>query len=261
MRLRRAVSAWLVGALSIGAAGCSGPIRAAAPPSCPAATFTLPTSIPGSNLTGPAENGHYRHLGAGQEDIVAIGPPALNSVNLAVPIVVLHRGVSDDDFAVSAFAHGPAPLVRLTVLGQAALLYPATDTGAASSRIPFVSGPDRVRRACSRWELSGGVSDAQLATFAEAIQPSGPAATACSAAAIGAGVGRYTRYSSLDRFGCAGSFAYAFTELPAPTPAGGVEETVLLKMTSTGWAEVDRTTSCENGSVPTAIVRPACDTS
>jgi hypothetical protein len=126
--------------------------------------------------------------------------------------------------------------------------------------IPFASGPNRVTDACKRWELSGGVTESQLEAFAEAIQPSGKQALACTSAAIGAGIGKYSRYSSLDGFGCAGDFAYAFVVVPVPTPAGAVEGTDLLRLTNTGWVHVDRTAPCEDGSVPTAIFQPACET-
>jgi hypothetical protein len=122
-------------------------------------------------LTGPAMRGHYRTLRLGQRDFVAIGPPVPGNLTLTSPLIELMRGVSNNDFAVSLYAHGPEPLVPLIVLGRATYLYPSADTGMTVPYVPFASGADRVSDACSRWELRGAVSDVQLAAFASAIRP------------------------------------------------------------------------------------------
>jgi len=146
---------------------------------CPAAPFFLPSnpsvltpvSVPASP-TEAATSGAYRTLKTGESVVVAIG--ATDSE------IVLARGVSDDDFAVSLYAHGPRPLQLLTVLGQQTYLYPGADLLGPDrdliGRVPFAAGPDRASDACSRWELratGGGLDVSQLAAYARALELAG----------------------------------------------------------------------------------------
>ena len=89
--------------------------------------------------------------------------------------IFLVRGVSNNDFSVSLYAHGPIPLVPVTVLGRPGFVYPSADLPASASgmsRVPFADGPDRVGHPCNRWELEAtGLADAQLASYAHAIAP------------------------------------------------------------------------------------------
>ncbi len=93
--------------------------------------------------------------------------------------------------------------------------------------------------------------------------PSSTSTTAgpsCDEAAIAASVGHYTRYTAVTGYGCAGDFAYAFVDVPAPMPQGGVTETLQLKATVDSWQVVSRSTYCNDGLVPTAIHHDACET-
>ena len=83
----------------------------------------------------------------------------------------------------------------------------------------------------------------------------------CDSAAIDAGVAKYTRFRSVNGYGCSADFAYASVVVPASTPSGGIEETVLLMASHGAWQPVSRATYCGNGSVPAAIYQPACQTS
>lgn len=144
---------------------------------CPRAPFVLPTNPtqlkPRAALVDPttaAKNGAYRTLGVAKSVVVAAG--AMHSD------IVLVRGVSNNDFAVSVYSHGPAPLQQLSVLGQVAYLYPGTDLPDQGlvGRVPFAAGPNRVADACSRWELrasgSGGLDTSQLAAYARGMRSS-----------------------------------------------------------------------------------------
>lgn len=134
------------------------PVRASA---CEAATFALPKAIGGLVPTGEATTGSYRSLRVGMEAVVASG----------AGVLVLVRGVPNYDFIVSAFSHGPTPLVPVVVMGQPALLYPKGDTSRTASYVPFEAGPNRGGNACNRWELRGyGMGDEQLLAYAQAVQ-------------------------------------------------------------------------------------------
>jgi hypothetical protein len=144
---------------------------------CPKAPFVLPKNPtqlkPSAAFVAPttaAKQGTYRTLKVGNSVVVAAG--AMHSD------IVLVRGVSNNDFAVSVYSHGPTPLQQLTVLGQAAYLYPGTDLPGQGlvGRVPFAAGPNRVADACSRWELrasgSGGLDTSQLAAYARGMKSS-----------------------------------------------------------------------------------------
>lgn len=171
----------LLGLVAIGT-GCSSPPsgKASAPTTmtaqahCAAAPFVLPSNptalTPKPALVSPttaAMNGSYRTLGVGQSVTVAAG--AMHSD------IVLARGVSNNEFAVSVYSHGAVPLQPVRVLGIETLLYPGSDLPGSHlvGRIPFASGPDRFANACDRWELqasgSGGLDTSQLAAYAEAV--------------------------------------------------------------------------------------------
>lgn len=156
----------LVVMTGFGLAACGGTAPTAAE-ACPRAPFVLPSNPSGQGLTPAEMSGKYRTLGVGGSVVVAAG--AMHSD------IVLARGVSDNDFAVSLYAHGPSALQPVTVLGEEALLYPGVDLpgpGYLVGRIPFAAGPDRVTNACSRWELrasGAGIGTSELAAYAEGI--------------------------------------------------------------------------------------------
>jgi hypothetical protein len=163
----------VAGAVAIG--GCAGGATGASAhgPStrCPVAGFALPDFpmvVAGVSPTTAATSGSYRHLGRGQQTVVAVGPDGAR--------IELMRGVPNNDFSVSLFSHGPEPLEPITVLDTSALLYPANTvaavTGAHQGRVPFATATDRVTDACARWELRADeVPDGRLAAYAEAIAP------------------------------------------------------------------------------------------
>jgi hypothetical protein len=102
--------------------------------------------------------------------------------------IVLARGVSDTDFAVSIYAHGALPLQPITVLGQTAYLYPGVDLMGGDrnlvGRVPFAAGPNRASNACSRWELrasGAGLTTSSLAAYTSAIRSVGGSSTATNA--------------------------------------------------------------------------------
>jgi len=110
----------------------------------------------------------------------------------------------------------------------------------------------------------GASTNASHSTTTESPASSTTAAVAsapCDSSAIDAGVSKYTRYTSIDSYGCSGDFAYAFVTVPASTPSGGISETVLLMASQDSWQPVNRATYCANGSVPAAIYHSACETS
>jgi hypothetical protein len=85
----------------------------------------------------------------------------------------------------------------------------------------------------------------------------------CTSGAIQAGVRAYATQSSqtlddIEKFGCAGDFAYAFADLS--TQGNENSETVLLKQQGDGWIPADRSTYCTSHAVPGKIYFNACET-
>ena len=100
---------------------------------CPDATFSLPTRrVPAATVaaTDEAIRGTYRRLGLRGQEVVAVGTKGGR--------VLLVRGVPDNDFTVSMYAHGPARLVPVSLLGQQTYLYPSAD-------LPGVNHPSMAR--------------------------------------------------------------------------------------------------------------------
>ena len=165
----------LAGALGALLAACGGSSSAIGhtESSCPAAAFALPDFpmvVATVSATPAATEGDYRRLAVGGHVVVAVGPDGAR--------IELLRGAPNDDFAVSLYSHGPAPLETVTVLGAPATLYPAATVasvaGAYEGRIPFATSADRVDDPCSRWELRADeVPDARLAAYAGAMAPAG----------------------------------------------------------------------------------------
>jgi hypothetical protein len=59
-------------------------------------------------------------------------------------------------------------------------------------------------------------------------------------------------------YGCSGRFAYAFATIGSGSFKNDV---TMLFMANTGtWQPASRAVYCENGSVPTQIYQPACET-
>jgi hypothetical protein len=85
----------------------------------------------------------------------------------------------------------------------------------------------------------------------------GPTASrlACTQRALTKGLrrGGLRGYIDGDTFGCAGRFAYAGVIVDDN------EVTVLFRARGRGWHPVQRRRYCEDGSVPKAIYRPACE--
>jgi hypothetical protein len=132
---------------------------------CSGAPFTLPLGETGSGVlaTTAVTSGSYRDILPGQQVVVARGPEGKT--------VELLRGVDNQDFAVSVYAHGPVPLQPVIVLGSSTNLYPAAVTGASGPRVPFATGSDRANNSCNRWELRGiGLTDQQLISYASEVQ-------------------------------------------------------------------------------------------
>jgi len=128
--------------------------------------------------TPAATRGEYVRLAIGAQALVASGAGG-EGVALGRTTsgrILLVRGVPNADFSVSLYAHGPVPLVPVTVLGQPSYVYPAADLAgsrSAMSRVPFADGPGRVAHPCNRWELrAAGLTDSQLAAYAQAIESS-----------------------------------------------------------------------------------------
>jgi len=133
---------------------------------CVGAPFTLPLGEAASGVlaTTAVTSDSYRDILPGNGVVVARGAGGKT--------VELRRGVDNQDFAVSVYAHGSVPLQPVTVLGSSSDLYPAAVTGASGPRIPFATGADRVDNPCSRWELlATGLTDQQLINYASEVQP------------------------------------------------------------------------------------------
>ena len=87
---------------------------------------------------------------------------------------------------------------------------------------------------------------------------------ACTHGAISRAILLQDPGATIDRFGCAGDFAYAFISVPAPSSAAkgtpGVGETVLLKASGSLWEPANRSTYCPDHAVPAAVYQNACET-
>ena len=139
-------------------------------PSCPTSTFVLsPLSPPQGGLQAGAglTRDTYAHLQPGQSAVLYQGQNQS---------ITLTRGVSNEAFSVSAYAHGPNPLNEIQVLGAATYYYPP-GAGLPEGRIPFryPPGPASVSDACDRYQLVGtGVAEPALMATAERLQPLTP---------------------------------------------------------------------------------------
>lgn len=90
-------------------------------------------------------------------------------------------------------------------------------------------------------------------------------AAPCAKAAIASAVFLWDSRAKVSGFGCAGTYAYAFVDVPPPagsipsTP--GITETEVLVTGGVVWkVAADRTPFCAEHLVPTAIFRDACET-
>lgn len=90
--------------------------------------------------------------------------------------ITLTRGVTNDAFSVSLYAHGLNPLNEIGVLGAATYYYPP-GAGLPEGRSPFhyPPGPASASDACDRYQLVGtGVAEPALMATAERLQPLTP---------------------------------------------------------------------------------------
>ena len=84
----------------------------------------------------------------------------------------------------------------------------------------------------------------------------GGSSAPCTQSAITNGVTTAAPGVTVGEYECSGSWAEAQATTPGPD---GYEYTVLLHWAGGSWASVDRATYCENGSVPQAIYKAACE--
>jgi hypothetical protein len=138
---------------------------------CPTSAFRFsPQSAPpqGGLEAGPALTGNaYARLRSGQSVALYEGPGQS---------ITLTRGIANEAFSVSLYAHGSKPLDEIQVLGSATYYYPP-GAGLADGRIPFryPSGAASVSDPCSRYQLVGkGVAEPALTATAERFQPLNP---------------------------------------------------------------------------------------
>jgi hypothetical protein len=135
-------------------------------PGCPASAFSFSPGAPpqGGVEAGPGlSNDAYAHLQAGQSIVLFQGPGQSIS---------LFRGVSNESFSVSAYAHGPKPLDEIQVLGAATYYYPP-GAGLPDGRIPFrfPAGATGASDPCDRYQLVGnGVDEPAVMATAERFQ-------------------------------------------------------------------------------------------
>ena len=140
---------------------------------CPASAFAFsPLSPPQGGLeTGPGlANNTFAHLQVGQSAVLYEGPGQS---------ITLTRGVSNESFSVSLYAHGPKPLDEIQVLGAATYYYPPGD-GSPGGRIPFrfPSGLQSNSDPCDRYQLvSSGVDEPSLMATAERFHALAPTGT------------------------------------------------------------------------------------
>jgi hypothetical protein len=92
-----------------------------------------------------------------------------------------------------------------------------------------------------------------------------PAATAsCTSAAIDAAVRVVSAQATVNSFGCGGSYAYAFIDMPPPSGSAagtpGIESTALFQAVGAQWQKADRSTACAGNAVPPSIYQNACET-
>lgn len=143
----------------------TGPPPSAA--SCPASGFSFsPLSSPQSGLqTGPGlTQDAFAHLQPGQSVVLYQGQNQS---------ITLTRGVANEAFSVSSYAHGSYRLNEVQVLGAATYYYPP-GAGLPEGRIPFryPPGPASVSDACDRYQLVGtGVAEPALMATAQRLQP------------------------------------------------------------------------------------------
>ena len=222
-------------------------------------------------VSGPAEMG-------GTRVIATLRHPARTVVvALAAVALLAAAGCGDDDpddsgsTTTTSSSNAPSSAIRqlqseLDALGCGAgatdgELGPETEAAirqfqtAAGLTVDGIVGVT-TRAALADAARSGSPNCESTPTPSTTTTTTGGSSPPCTQPAITDGVTASAPGVTVGEYECSGSWA----EAQATTPgSNGYEYTVLLHANGSNWISVDRATYCENGSVPQAIYKAACE--
>ena len=169
----------------------------------------------------------------------------------------------DDQGAYAATMILPKALTRRSALvvgmGVAALAMASCTSQSATSTTRATSPSTTAPATTSTRPASTTTATSPTTTVATSV-----AAAPCTTAAIDAAVQAATPQATVNSFGCGGTYAYAFVDVPPPagSAAGtpGIETTALFQSVGTQWQKADRSTACAGNAVPPSIYQSACET-
>jgi peptidoglycan hydrolase-like protein with peptidoglycan-binding domain len=204
---------------------------------------------------------------------VGLGVAACGSGSSTTTVTVVTNASGGTSTETSTSGGGTSP--AMTAASIKSLQAGLKSTGCYAGSVDGVSGPATVQALRAFQSHSGitadglvgpnttakllaAVSSGTKVCTTPARTPTPTASAPCTGAALMTALG-VNSGKKINRYACAGGYAYAFVSTPAgPNGQGGFDYTQLFGTKNGTWVIVDRATQCSL--VPKAIYAPACTT-